>query len=502
MNEPDDNSNDVIVHSFEEDIWNLYKKDNYMKHCIVRDNIEPIALEEEIHILKKEEGHTFKLSEILESLDNKKEEEEEAKSDTSSLEYIEQEKKEEEEEEENGKLYNGVYLHEVNIIDNTNYFECNKIYDENIYPISILGDMYINNIIQFKDISPYHSIYKVHKVEWFLSVDINENRIHEIIPFSVGKNIQIPFESLGKYIFCKAYRRIYKNNPFKEKDTNTVFDPHTYINKPVRFKCNPEYIEKYSLTCKGPVLISIDLAFKVLTYLCAHFFSTKMNLHDPLNNLRSLFWWSNMKGKEKEEAEDDDEEEDDNMTYTTSSISQTGEDDNKIYITNMTINFDEIRFIFYDSPDKKNKISTSNSDKNNNNYNYNGDNIRCNPLERKEMIFNLYEVEFRISNKNDGIILIICKDIHKYFTFEKYKMITIKPFHKNICINELWIILLAFKSAYSYKNLFKKYPKTIFRNTNISFVQNMVNNYIIKSYNSNKNKNIPFHKINTIFNEL
>ncbi|CAC9696028.1 conserved Plasmodium protein, unknown function, partial [Plasmodium sp. DRC-Itaito] len=488
-----------------------YKKDNYMKHCIVRDSIEPIALDEEIHILKKEEGPTFKLSEILESLENKKEEED-SKSDTSSLEYIEEEKKEEEEEEEDkGKLYNGVYLHEVNIIDNIKYSDCNKIYDENIFPISIIGDMYINNIIYFKDNSPYHSIYKVHKVEWFLSIDINEYKIHEILPFSVGKNIQIPFESLGKYIFCKAYRRIYKNNQSKEKDANTVFDPHTYINKPVRFKCSTEYIEKYSLSCKGPVLISINLAFKVLTYLCAHFYSTKVNLHDSLNNLRTIFLSSNIKGKKKiqgkevqeveveeveeevEEEDDEEEEEDGNMTYTTSSVSQNGDGCYEIYITKMTINFDEIKFIFLDILDKKDKISTSHSDNNNN------DNIRYNSLEKKELILNLYEVEFRISNNNDGIILIICKDMHKYFTFEKYKMVTIKPFDKNICINELWIILLAFKSAYSYKNVFKKYSRTIFRNTNISFVQNMVNNYITKSYNSNKN--IPFHKINTIFNE-
>ncbi|SOV74520.1 conserved Plasmodium protein, unknown function [Plasmodium sp. gorilla clade G3] len=491
MKESDDNSNDVIIHSFEEDNWKLYKKDNYMKHCIVRDNIQPIALDEEVHNIKKEEGHTFKLSEILESLENKKEEDEE-KSDTSALEYIEEEKKKKEEEEEDkGKLYNGVYLHEVNIIENTKYSECNKIYDENIFPISIIGDMYINNIIEFKDNSPYHSIYKVHKVEWFLSIDINEDTIYEIIPFSAGKNIQIPFESLGKYIFCKAYRRIYKNTPSKEKDTNTVFDPHTYINKPVRFKCSPEYIEKHSLTCKGPVLISIDLAFKVLTYLCAHFYSTKMNLHDPLNNLRTLFLSFNINEKEKEQ----EEEEDDNMTYTTSSISQNCEGVYEIYITNMTINFDEIKFIFLDILDKKDKKSTSHSDNNNN------DNIMYNSLEKKELIFNLYEVEFRISNNNDGIIIIICKDMHKYFTFEKYNMITIKPFDKNICINELWIILLAFKSAYSYKHVFKKYSKTIFRNTNISFVQNMLNNYITKSYNSKKNKNIPFHKINTIFNE-
>lgn len=163
----------------------------------------------------------------------------------------------------------------------------------------------------------------------------------------------------------------------------------------------------------------------------------------------------------------------------------------------MTINFDEIKFIFLDILDKKDKISTSHRDNNNNDSN----NIRYNSLEKKELIFNLYEVEFRISNNNDGIIIIICKDMHKYFTFEKYKMITIKPFDKNICINELWIILLAFKSAYSYKNVFKKYSRTIFRNTNISFVQHMLNNYITKSYNSNKNKNIPFHKINTIFNQ-
>ncbi|CRH00383.1 conserved Plasmodium protein, unknown function [Plasmodium relictum] len=501
--------------SLETEILNLYKKDDYMKYCFVSDNIEPIALDDEIHILKKVEQESFKLNDILKSLETKKEKE---KSDILLSEYEKHEIIENEIEDED-RINCGIFLHDVNIIDNSNNnFLSDNIFDKSSNPISIKGDVFIKNIVEFQDLSPCASSYEVYKIEWFLGLDINDNRVHEIVPIHQGKNFQIPFEALGKYIFCKAYRRIYKNFIFQEKGKNSVFDPHTSTTKPIKFKRNPEYIEFFSVASKGPVLISLDVSMKILTHLCNNNYSVKVIIEDPLDNLYHISSPSSS---------------DDDMTYTTTTNSTQEKNYDQSFLTTLSINFNEIEFDFSNDYNgiesnlkKKESIfnffklfgfnhgnssllkeENSNSlgneivykkgdevkSKENNNYNK--------QFYKKKIVFNIYEVEFRLSNKEDCIVITIGSDLQKSFRHVKYKMINIKSYEKNTSINELWLILLAFKSAYSYKNIFKKHSKIIYRNTNISFIQNMLNKYLIKSATKNVNEKLPFHKINTIFNE-
>ncbi|CRG93050.1 conserved Plasmodium protein, unknown function [Plasmodium gallinaceum] len=499
--------------SIEKDISNLYKKDDYMKYCCVSDNIEPIALDDEIHILKNVEQESFKLTDILKSLETKEEKE---KSDIVLPQYEKYEINENEIEDED-RVNCGIYLHDINIIDNSSSnILSNNIFDKNTNPISIKGDAYIKNIVEFHDISPYSSCHEVYKIEWFLGVDINDNKIHEIIPIHQGRNFQIPFEALGKYIFCKAYRRIYKNFKFQEKEKSSVFDPHTLTTKPIKFKRNPEYIEIFSIASKGPVLISLDVSLRILTYLCNNNYSVKVIIEDPLDNLYHLSSSSS----------------EDNSTYTTNSYSTKEKNYNKSFITTLSINFNEIEFIFSnDDNNEENNLkekesgfnffkligfdgdNSSLSEKKNTNSSedeivykkkekvqskeYNSYNKQ---FYKKKLVFNIYEVEFLLSNKEECIVITIGSNLQKSFQHVKYKMINIKPFDKSFSIHELWQTLLAFKSAYSYKNIFKKHSKTIYRNTNISFIQNMLNNYLIKSVTKNANEILPLDKINTIYN--
>ncbi|SBS84202.1 conserved Plasmodium protein, unknown function [Plasmodium ovale curtisi] len=521
--------------SLEKDVSNLYKKDNYMKHCLVSNHIEPIALDDEIHILKKEEQKTFNLTDILRSLENKKEGKGEGdgeKSDVIFPEYVENEITENVEEEPDRINY-GVYLHEVNIIDNTCYnsFSTNII-DTCSNPICIQGDMYIRNVVHFEDLSPYKSMYAVHKVEWFLGLDINDSQIHEIVPISQGMCFQIPFESLGKYIFCKAYRYIYVNSELQKRGKNTVFDPHTCATKPVKFRADPKYVQVCSITSKGPVLISIDTAFKTLTHLCNNNYSVNVIVEDPLNNLCNL---------SSNSSSDDD------CTLTTLSNSMREETEGRRFVATLTVNFNEVKIFIpstettdknggengkapskqtpksLDNANRKVSHKLNNAGENALEHNFfpvhdfysskNGqslslEEIRNSPdaqeLEGKvmvkrqpeadnggkngqrafcegDLIFNLYEVEFRLSGKEDCIIINVGNNFQTSFRSVKYKMITIKPVESNTCVNDLWVILLTFKSAHKYKKIFQKHAKRIYTNTNISFVQNMLNEYLTKS---------------------
>ncbi|GAB66784.1 hypothetical protein PCYB_101340 [Plasmodium cynomolgi strain B] len=519
----ENDGDDSFAFSSERDISNLYRKDHYMKHCHVKNHIEPIALEDEVHILKREEQQSFKLSDILKSLERIKEEKNEPSNEDIILpEYVEREKVEQEEESVE-RIHCGVYLHEVNITDNS-YFHSryDDIIDDYSDPIRIKGDMYINNIVHFEDSSTYRSVFEVHRVEWFLGLEINERRIHEIVPYTQGTSFRIPFEALGKYIFCKAYRNVHINSEYQKRGRNTVFDPHTLHKKPVKFKVEPKCVEKCSITSKGPVVVE-----------------------DPLDNFCNL----------SNSSSSDDE------TVTTTSNATNQTDEKHRFLATLSINFDEIKFgltnwaigeegqphsdatghtqgdkrnndkrrnaafnffrLFDFQNDGAHSSSDSRAEKKNNSVGDEdgekstkgvkplqsvGQNAhKKGSLKREgnqtELTLNLYEVEFRLSSKDDCVVVSIGIDLQKSFKFVKYKMVTIKPVGKNTSANELWLILVAFKSAYSYKNVFKKNAKVIYTNTNISFVQNIVNNYLTKSMERNADGAMPLQKINTIFNE-
>ncbi|CAA9988552.1 conserved Plasmodium protein, unknown function [Plasmodium knowlesi strain H] len=530
----------------ERDICNLYRKDHYMKHCHVKNHIEPISLEDEVHILKREEHQSFKLSDILKSLEKIKEEKNKPPSEDIILpEYVEHEKVEQEEESRE-RIHCGVYLHEVNITDNS-YFHSryDDMIDDYSNPIRIKGDMYVNNIVHFEDSSTYRSVFQVHRVEWFLGLEINEKRIHEIVPYSQGMSFRIPFEALGKYIFCKAYRNVHLNSEYQKGASNTVFDPHTLQKKPVKFKADPKCIEKCSITSKGPVLISINSAFQILTFLCNNNYSIQVIVEDPLDNFCNL----------SASSLSDDE------TVTTTSNATNRTDEKNCFLATLSINFDEIKFrltnlenVEEDQPPsgatcdaqipKRNNDKRRNSafnffrpfelqndgahnssysraeKKNNLNSDEDGEksaegmkslqsaglsaekkgNLKMEG-KKTELTLNLYEVEFRLSSKDDCVVVSIGIDLQRFFKFVKYKMVTIKPVEKNTSANDLWLILVAFKSAQSYKEVLKKNAKIIYTNTNISFVQNIVNNYLTKSMECNADGAMPLQKINTIFNE-
>ncbi|KJP85325.1 hypothetical protein AK88_05027 [Plasmodium fragile] len=542
----ENDDDDSLTFSSERDISNLYRKDHYMKHCHVKNHIEPIALEDEIHILKREEQQTFKLSDILESLERIKEEKNEPSNEDIILpEYVEHEQIEPEKESEE-RIHCGVYLHEVNIIDNSYlHSSYDNIIDEYFNPIRIKGDMYVNNIVHFEDSSTYRSIFEVRRVEWFLGLEINERRIHEIVPYTQGMSFRIPFDALGKYIFCKAYRNVHINSEYQKGGRNTVFDPHTLHKKPVKFKIEPKCVEKCSITSKGPVLISIDSAFQILKYLCNNHYSIHVVVEDPLDNFCNLSTSSFS---------------DDGKVTTTSNATNLT-DENHRFVSTLSINCDEIKFcltnwetaeegqppigatyhtqgaktnndmrrnaafnffrLFELQNDGAHSSSDSRVEKKNNrsgdednekiakdvkSLQIDGQNAhKTRRLKREgkktELTLNLYEVEFRLSSKEDCVVVSIGTDLHRSLKFVKYKMITIKPIGKNTSANELWLTLVAFKSAYSYKNVFKKNAKVIYTNTNISFVQNIVNNYLTKCMERNADGAMPLQKISTIFNE-
>lgn len=524
----DDEKETESVPSVEDNELNtLCKTDDYMKHYFISDHIKPIKIGDDIHIVKNIEQETLKLTEQIESLKAKKVKKEK-KEDIILPEYEKYELKEEDEERE--RINYGVFLHEVNIID---YSDINLIKDHcplkcinaNIHPISIKGSPYIKEILEFEDLSPYKSIYPAYKVEWFLSLEVNDSQLCEILPIHSGPRCIIPYEALGKYIFCKAYRRIHTCAPFQqvtksvEKKPKTVFDPHTLRTKPLKLKNTPEYVEIFSTNTKGPVLISLDLTLQILLMFCINDYSIQVLVHDPFENL--------FHSPSTTPQQSNDTRSSNSNSYTLSE----GTSNQQPFLATLTLNLNQLQLTLCTAPEGEidTPVQNRNSDRWGQSYwkfdNFSSseeqrdtysmnkvmqkNNIRNNKSEftyyrtgaRKTNIFNLYEVDFRLSENNDFIILSIGDNIQNIYKPVKFRMTNIKPVNPNISMYQLWITLMTFKAAHMY-NIVSTYQwKQIYKKGNLFYVQNMLHQYLIRSTTTHINDSLPLQKIHDIFNE-
>lgn len=526
MDEEEENEPLPVVEDSE--LNTLCKTDDYMKHYFISDNIKPIKIDDDIHIVKNIKQETFKLTEQIESLKAKKEKKEKTE-DIILPEYEKYELKEEDEEKE--RINYGVFLHEVNIIDHN---DINLIKDPcpfkyintNMHPVSIKGSPYIKEVLEFEDLSPYKSIYPVYKVEWFLSLELNDSQLCEIVPIHSGPRCLIPYEALGKYIFCKAYRRIHTYTPFRQvkesldKQPKTVFDPHTLSEKPLKIKNTPEYVEIFSTNTKGPILIPLDLALQILLLFCINNYSLNVLVHDPFDNL------FHAPSTTPQQSEDTSSNNSNSYTISDETSNQ------QIFGATLNINLNQLQLTSCTPPEGETETPLQN--RNNdlwgptywkfNNFPSSKEqsdtcsmnevilknNIKNNKFEfpyykkgtkKNNNIFNLYEVDFRLSEKNDFIILSIGEDVQTLYKPVKFRMTYIKPLNPSISMYQLWITLMTFKAAHVYNIVSTHRWKQIYKKGNLFYVQNMLHQYLIRSTTTNINESLPLQKIHDIFKE-
>lgn len=512
----------------------LFKKDDYMKYSYVKDDIKPIKLDDEVHIIKSEEQDNLKLNEMLDLLKAGREKE------SSDVDFPEFEKHTfvDRKDQEPERINKGVFLHQVNIIDYSDSNNKKRInqFDKNTHPISIKGSPFVKNVLEFYDDSPYSSIYPVFKVEWFYSLEINDDSIYELIPAHRGTTFAITYEGLGKYIICRAYRRIHMNVQLKNnengmnkllsddelitegmKSKRGVFDPHTLVPKPIQFKNKSEYVEIVSCTSKGPVLIPLEISYEILLHFCVNSFSIKVLIEDPLDHLITLC------------SNDSSIDLSSNENYDIATESG-------YFIALLQMDFKEIKLVFNvnanDILNKKNEATAGNEEENYNiqnyietlknlifqkeskNQNYFDEHVKeetceegrisSHPLSylksiktfpKNELVFNLYEIDVRQSLRNDSIIMCIQNTLEEKSTSEKFKLVRIKPLDQTIDMNRLWLHMLSFKAAYAFNRNSKYDWKKNLKEGNLSVIQTMLNHYFIHAATKNVTESLPFHKL-------
>lgn len=523
----DEEENEPLPAVEDSELNTLYKTDDYMKHYFISDNIKPIKIGDDIHIVKNIRQETFKLTEQIESLKAKKQKTEKTE-DVILPEYEKYELKEE--DAEKTRINYGVFLHEVNIIDHN---DINLVKDHcplqyintNMHLVSIKGSPYVKEVLEFEDLSPYKSIYPVYKVEWFLSLEVNDSQLSEIVPIHSGPRCIIPYEALGKYIFCKAYRRIHTCTPFRqvkesvEKQPKTVFDPHTLNKKPLKLKNTPEYVEIFSTNTKGPVLISLDLALQILLLFCVNNYSIHVLVHDPFDN---LFHSPSISPQQSADTHSSN-----CYSYTMSEETSN----HQPFLATLTLNLNQLQLTSCTPPEGEmdTPLQNINNDLWGPTYwKYNNsasskeqsdtcsmdeviqkNNIRNNKFEftyyrkgaKKTSIFNLYEVDFRLSENNDLIVLSIGDVVQTLYKPVKFRMTYVKPVNPNISMYQLWITLMTFKAAHEYNIVSTHRWKQIYKKGNLFYVQKMLHRYLLRSTTTNINESLPLQKIHDIYKE-
>ncbi|EAN32730.2 hypothetical protein TpMuguga_02g00447 [Theileria parva strain Muguga] len=155
----------------------------------------------------------------------------------------------------------GVYLHELQHMTNTD------IPSSEAYPVYIKGSTINGNTVECIDASPYSQQFPVILYEWFIGIEYNSLDRYSPEAISDGKTFKIPFEAIGKYIFCRAHRLVENqlkgNNIFSNSGP---YDPHINV-----FQNSYPHEKKFhnisTLCSAGPVDISNDLALKILENL-------------------------------------------------------------------------------------------------------------------------------------------------------------------------------------------------------------------------------------------
>lgn len=157
----------------------------------------------------------------------------------------------------------GVYLDEV-----PSAREQPGLLDPDCHPVYIDGVPIHDGSLTCVDMSPYADQFEIHEYEWFVGIDYNCANRYNPNPVGTGRTLKIPFEAIGKHVFCRAHRRVEiqtidKRGTHKAK----VYDPHVNIAKNAGYLPEPQFYDISSWCIVGPVFMSDEWSLELLECL-------------------------------------------------------------------------------------------------------------------------------------------------------------------------------------------------------------------------------------------
>ncbi|KAK2196695.1 hypothetical protein BdWA1_001944 [Babesia duncani] len=229
--------------------------DMYMSRLDIKDNIRPLWEHEELVVHKtdlKDEPileYTYSLPKFIERVSIVSEEsvtsyESEVLSDFSIYDVEEHE-------------IRGVDLADVQ-------WDSMKSQIPDSHQICINGTAMHGQIVECIDLSFYSEQCPIFHYEWFIGMDFNCPDRYLPHAISTGKTLRIPLEAIGKYIFCRGYRKIQVELQDTDPPIDDMYDPH--VAKSLRKKGSESHIIA-SQCSLGPVDISNEWALHFLDCL-------------------------------------------------------------------------------------------------------------------------------------------------------------------------------------------------------------------------------------------
>ncbi|GIX60814.1 uncharacterized protein BcabD6B2_02490 [Babesia caballi] len=115
----------------------------------------------------------------------------------------------------------GVYLHDVP----TFRFQP-SVLDPESHPVYIEGVPIHGGNVECVDMSPYREQFGVLEHEWFIGIDYNCPDRYDPERICSDQVLVVPFEAVGRYIFCRAHRRVEHQviEHSNEPNTRVAFD--------------------------------------------------------------------------------------------------------------------------------------------------------------------------------------------------------------------------------------------------------------------------------------
>ncbi|KAK1444714.1 hypothetical protein BgAZ_106200 [Babesia gibsoni] len=235
------------------------RDDAYMARVNVEDHITPIWEHE-----SEEQKHTITGEAVLDysySLESFIRRSSIATEETVSSYDGEFSRRSESEEEE--ASVRGVYLDSI-----PSEREQPGILDPACHPICIEGLAVQGGLLTCSDMSPYRDQFEIQEYEWFVGVDDNCPDRYQPEPIGRRKTHTIPYDIIGKYVFCRAHRKVELQTVEKyDKRKMGVYDPHVDIAKNAGYLPEPRFYDISSWSMIGPICMSNEWSLEILTSL-------------------------------------------------------------------------------------------------------------------------------------------------------------------------------------------------------------------------------------------
>ncbi|GFE53132.1 hypothetical protein BaOVIS_005360 [Babesia ovis] len=142
------------------------------------------------------------------------------------------------------------------------------VLDPEAHPVYIEGVPIHGGTLECIDMSPYRGQFGVLEYEWFIGIHYNCADRYDPVRISTNRSLVVPLDAVGKYIFCRAHRRV-EHQAVEEFDAPKVgvYDPHVSGSLNAGYLPHDHFYDISSWCVTGPVYMCDEWSFEIIQSL-------------------------------------------------------------------------------------------------------------------------------------------------------------------------------------------------------------------------------------------